>query len=135
MAILNSKKNKETSEAKPKATKKAVVKVEAKKTAIVASKPEIKVFSSNVILKPRVTEKAAMLSTEDRMVLVFEVSKSATKNSISDAVRGLYKVTPEKVAVLKVPAKKSFVRGRVSKGKTGRKAYVYLKKGDKVEVI
>jgi ribosomal protein L23 len=37
------------------------------------------------------------------------------------------------VAILKVPAKRSFVRGRITKGKTGRKAYVYLKKGDKIE--
>jgi ribosomal protein L23 len=80
-----------------------------------------------------VTEKGAFLSTEDRMVYVFEVSRFATKHDVAKSVAGLYKVVPEKVAILKVPAKRSFVRGRITKGKTGRKAYVYLKKGDKIE--
>ncbi|MES2087756.1 MAG: 50S ribosomal protein L23 [Patescibacteria group bacterium] len=132
MATLNSKKNIVT--AKPKAAKKSVAKTSTKSLAVVSAAPTM--ISTGVIVKPRVTEKASQLSGNgDRMVYVFEVTASANKQNIKAAIQALYKVVPEKVAVLRVPSKKSFVRGRVSKGKTGRKAYVYLKKGEKIEII
>lgn len=88
----------------------------------------------NVLLGPRITEKAA-LGADKSNVYVFQVSKIATKRSISNSVRESYKVTPVKVRVANIPAKKVFVRGKAGVKAGGRKAYVYLKKGDKIELI
>ncbi|KKW14712.1 MAG: 50S ribosomal protein L4 [Parcubacteria group bacterium GW2011_GWA2_50_10b] len=83
---------------------------------------------------PRITEKAA-LGADKSNVYVFEVAKGATKKSIADSVHQSYKVRPVKVRVAGIPARKVFVRGKMGVKKGGRKAYVYLKKGDKIEVI
>ncbi|MBI2475897.1 MAG: 50S ribosomal protein L23 [Candidatus Taylorbacteria bacterium] len=136
MGILNLKKNKVTSA--PEAVKEAP-KAARKLSVLPAPLPSPGLGAaltgavSGVLIRPRVTEKAGILSEKGRSVYVFEVSRAATKRAIAEAVRALYKVTPEKVAVLKIPPKKSFVRGRVSYGKTGRKAYVYLKAGGRIE--
>ncbi|HEY1037457.1 MAG TPA: 50S ribosomal protein L23 [Candidatus Paceibacterota bacterium] len=86
----------------------------------------------DVLKGPRITEKAALAS--ERNVYVFEVAKGATKSAISAAVKNLYKVTPAGVNIAKTPAKNVIVRGR--RGVKGGvvKAYVTLKKGDKIEL-
>ena len=88
----------------------------------------------NILLRPRITEKAA-LGTDKLNVYVFEVMPRATKKSISASVRDVYGVTPEKVRVTTMPSKQVFVRGKKGVKSGGKKAYVYLKKGDKIEVI
>ncbi|GEM_PF-1848125 len=139
MGILNLKRKKVTPapdapKEAPKAPRKLAVLPAVKSAPAVASVLPLAGIS-NVIIRPRVTEKAGILSEKGRTVAVFEVSRSATKRTIAEAVKALYKVVPEKVAVLKIPRKKSFVRGRISYGKTGRKAYVYLKPGDKIDIV
>ena len=71
----------------------------------------------------------------ERNVYTFEVSKSATKPTIARAVRDIYKVSPQKVNIVKLPGKKVLTKGK--RGTTARifKAYVYLKKGEKIESI
>jgi len=96
--------------------------------------PNLNLGPKNVLLRPRITEKAA-LSADKGGVYVFEVTKSATKKSISASVRDFYKVTPKKVRIATIPLKKVFVRGKRGVKKGGKKAYVYLKKGDKIEVM
>lgn len=88
----------------------------------------------NVLLKPRITEKAA-LAADKSNVYVFEVSKISTKKSISASVHEVYGVTPLKVCVTTMPSKKVIVRGKRGVKKGGKKAYVYLKKGDKIELM
>ncbi|MDO8729373.1 MAG: 50S ribosomal protein L23 [bacterium] len=88
----------------------------------------------NVLLRPRVTEKA-VLGADKFNVYVFEVVPSATKKSISVSVHDAYGVTPEKVRVATIPSKQVFVRGKKGVKKGGKKAYVYLKKGDKIELV
>ncbi len=133
MGFLNLRKNKSVSDTKTKAVKKLAV-LDATKSVAVLGSPLLS-RASNVLIRPRVTEKATILSERESRVVVFEVTKTATKKTIAEAVKALYKVTPKKIAVLPVPAKSGFVRGRVSKGHTYRKAYVFLKKGDKIEVV
>lgn len=89
---------------------------------------------TSVLLRPRVTEKAA-LQANAKNTYVFEVSKSATKKSVIASVRDLYKVTPIRVHLLAIPTKEVFRRGKKGVTGGGKKAYVYLKKGDKIEVI
>jgi large subunit ribosomal protein L23 len=87
-----------------------------------------------MLKNPRITEKATMHQSES--VYTFDVDMRATKRDIIAAVRAIYKVTPRKVAVVTVPSKtrrsmKTGMRG-VSKG--GRKAYVYLTKGETITI-
>jgi large subunit ribosomal protein L23 len=85
-----------------------------------------------IILRPRITEKAAVLS--EKNVYVFEVSKEATKPTIARAVKQVYKVSPVRVNIVKLPAKKVISKGKKGTTKSIQKAYVYLKKGDKIEI-
>lgn len=85
------------------------------------------------LIKPHVTEKAALSS--ESSIYVFEVSKDATKQAIKRAFVEKYKATPVKVSTVTIPAKNVFVRGKVGRKSGYKKAYIYLKKGEKVEVI
>ncbi len=77
--------------------------------------------------------KKANVLADSRNVHAFEISKSATKSQVSEAIKTFYKVTPTKVNVVRNPEKKIFVRGKVGKKQSVKKAYVFLKKGDKIE--
>ena len=87
---------------------------------------------SAVLLGPRITEKATYIS-EHASVYTFNISPDANKNTVSEAVSKLYKVHPEKVRIVTIPSKRVFVRGKRGVKSGGRKAYVYLKKGEKIE--
>lgn len=89
---------------------------------------------SSVLVRPRVTEKAALQANKDN-TYVFEVSRDATKKSVIASIRDLYKVTPIRVHLLAIPHKKVFRRGKSGVTGGGKKAYVHLKKGDKIEVM
>ena len=89
---------------------------------------------NNVLLRPRITEKAA-LGADKSNVYVFEVAKNATKKSISASVHDVYGVKPKKVHVAVIPSKQVFVRGKRGVKSGGKKAYVYLKAGDKIELM
>lgn len=93
----------------------------------------VRVFPS-VLLRPRITEKASQKAMDEN-VYVFEIPKSATKREVAKAVFDFYAVTPTKVAVVPVPRKSVFVRGKKGMTSGGKKAYVYLKKGDKIEFV
>ncbi|MBI2087000.1 MAG: 50S ribosomal protein L23 [Candidatus Zambryskibacteria bacterium] len=90
--------------------------------------------AKNVLLRPRITEKAA-LSADKNNTYVFEVASKATKSSIAASVRAAYKVIPVKVRVANIPDKAVFIRGKKGVKRGGKKAYVYLKKGDKIELL
>jgi large subunit ribosomal protein L23 len=94
----------------------------------------VNIKPNSVLLRPRVTEKAA-LQGEKMNVHAFEVTKDATKKSIVASIKDLYKVTPLSVRMVNIPKKNVFVRGKWGTKGGGKKAYVYLKKGDKIESI
>lgn len=83
-----------------------------------------------IILKPRVTEKAAILQEEG--IYTFDIAPSANKQEVKKEIKRLYKVTPTKVNIAKTEPKKVFTRGRWGKKGGVKKAYVFLKKGDKI---
>lgn len=89
----------------------------------------------NVLLRPRVTEKA--VAGSERRVYTFEVNQSATKYQIRDAVKAIYKVTPVKVNIVKKSPRQFMSRnkGRVIKQAGLKKAYVYLKDGDSINLV
>lgn len=88
----------------------------------------------NVLLRPRITEKA-VVGADKNGVYVFEVMPKATKPQIMASVKAAYKVTPVKVRTAQIAPKAVFVRGRHGVKQGGKKAYVYLKKGDKIELL
>lgn len=89
--------------------------------------------SASIIRRPRLTEKAANLSSLN--VYTFDVVQDATKHDVARAVLHLYKVSPVKVNVVNAKGKSVSLRTRRGTGVQNRmrKAYVYLKKGDTID--
>ena len=90
-------------------------------------------MNNNLIKNPRITEKASFAVEQN--VYTFDVSSSANKTEISKAIFALYKVKPVKVNVLAVPHKNVMSKGKWGTRGGGKKALVYLKKGDKIEFV
>jgi large subunit ribosomal protein L23 len=90
---------------------------------------------SSIIVSPRVTEKA--VRQNDKNVYTFVVARSATKHTVKDAITALFKVTPVKVNIVnKMPRQKmSMSKGRPVSEKGMKKAYVYLKEGDRISIV
>jgi len=89
---------------------------------------------THILLHARITEKATMEA--EKGVYTFDISDSATKNEVKEAVHALYKVTPRLVRILSVPKKvrRNMRTGKVGISRGGRKAYVYLKKGETITI-
>jgi large subunit ribosomal protein L23 len=87
----------------------------------------------HIIKNPRITEKASVAMESNSYI--FNVSDDANKTEIKKAIFALYKVHPTKVNVLPIPKKEIFSRGKKGVRGGGRKAVVYLKAGDKIEII
>ena len=103
-----------------------------------ATKKDKKVEDKNLALKnplikgARITEKAAL--GIDRGVYTFNVAKNATKSEIKKVIKALYKVDAVKVNIAKTSSEKVIVRGKKGLKQGSVKAYVYLKKGDKIDI-
>ena len=89
---------------------------------------------ANVLVRPRITEKAGYEASVNN-AYAFEIAPWATKDQVKKAVKEIYKVTPVKVNVAYLPAKQVVVRGKKGTKSAVKKAYVFLKKGDKIEFI
>ncbi len=94
----------------------------------------MKKHAGQTILSPRITEKGAFLSAHG--AYVFNVATSANKQEIGRAVTELYKVTPRKIAIVNTKGKVKVTRGtnRLGQAATEKKAYVYLKPGETIEI-
>ena len=94
------------------------------------------VISLAYSLKTRGNLKKAYYATE-KGVYVFEVKMDATKHDIRDAIKAKYNVTPKKINVTKQDPRRFFnrSRGRAVKERGLKKAYVYLKEGDTIELV
>lgn len=126
MAIFGTKKEKVV-----EAPKKVVAKSESTKTALTKKGVDL----SSVIRRPRITEKATY--SAEKGVYVFEVAVDASKIDVAKAVKHLFKVTPVKIHTVRMKPQKitKMLRGISGQSKGYKKAYVYLKKGDKIELI
>jgi large subunit ribosomal protein L23 len=89
---------------------------------------------SSVLLRPRITEKAGDKAMNHN-VYVFDVDPRTTKFHIKKAVQEMYKVSAMKIATVTIRPKTVVVRGKKGQTRGGKKAYVYLKKGDKIDFI
>lgn len=123
MAILDTFKKKKAPAKKTAVSKSAVVKQSV-------SRP---IAKEDVLVRPHITEKASV--SAERGVFVFEVSPRAGKHDIMTAVQATYGVTPVKVNIVRSPAKAVFAKGKSGMKSGYKKAMVYLKKGDTIEII
>lgn len=88
--------------------------------------------TSDILIKPHITEKAAVKS--EKSVYVFEINKSSTKKQVEKSFIELYKKNPIKINIVNIPQKKVIVRGKRGLRAGLKKAYVYLKNGEKIEI-
>ncbi len=97
----------------------------------VTKKDEVgEVKAKNLIIAPRVTEKASMQSTAN--AYTFVVADNATKLTLSKEIEKTYKVKPQAINISKLPGKVKFIRGKVGHTAPMKKAVVFLKKGDSI---
>lgn len=108
---------------------------ETKATKVAKVKKEGNVLGGrvNAIVRPHITEKAAILA--EKGTYVFEVAKNTNKIEIAKAISALYNVTPARVNIINLPDTRVFVRNRKGVKSGLRKALVTLKKGDKIEIL
>jgi large subunit ribosomal protein L23 len=88
---------------------------------------------ASIIIRPHITEKTGILSQIG--TYTFQVARDANKQSISKAIKELYKVNPVKISIIKVSAKNIFVRGKHGSVPGMKKAMVTVKKGDKIDFL
>jgi large subunit ribosomal protein L23 len=139
MAIFGAKKNTEKTEKTekvvktPKVSKKAEKKPATEVAVVEADKKVSNRDLSGVIRRPRITEKASFKAEQG--VYAFDVDVNANKRTIAAAVKEQYNVTPIKIAVITIPQKQVVIRNRKGVKGGGKKAYVYLKKGETIEFV
>lgn len=90
---------------------------------------------ASVLLKPRITEKG--MGMGEKNVYTFMVRRDATKYDVKDAIKELFKVTPVKVNIVNKSPRQFMSRskGRRLTEKGMKKAYVYLKQGDRIDLV
>ena len=86
----------------------------------------------DTILAPVITEKATLLSEQNKVV--FKVAGDATKPEIADAVENLFKVNVVKVNTINVKGKTKRFRGRVGQRSDVKKAIVTLAEGQSIDI-
>jgi len=84
----------------------------------------------SLILGPRITEKSAI--SAEKGVYTFNVASIANKNEVKKAINFVYGVNPVRVTITQIAKKTVTRRGVTSIKQGGKKAVVYLKKGDKI---
>ena len=91
--------------------------------------------AAEVLLRPRLTEKAVNMM--EKNVYVFDVSLRANKVMIKAAIKDVYNVDAEKIAITSIKPKKkrSPKTGKMGTKSGGKKAYIYLKKGDSISIM
>ncbi len=86
----------------------------------------------DIIIEPVISEKSTELS-EKQGKYVFKVDKRANKYQIKDAIEHIFNVKVVKVNTMNYDGKKKFVRGKVGKTASWKKAVVTLKEGQKID--
>ena len=91
-----------------------------------------KISSTDSIRQPIVTEKATILSEQNKTV--FKVHSGANKKSIKKNIEKLFKVNVLKVNIINTKTKKKIKQGKVSTKPGYKKAIITLKKGQSIDL-
>ena len=86
----------------------------------------------DVILAPVITEKATLLSEQNKVVV--RVAQDSTKDEIAAAIEELFKVKVTKVNTLNVKGKTKRFRGRPGRRSDVKKAIVTLAEGQSIDI-
>jgi large subunit ribosomal protein L23 len=95
-----------------------------------AAEPTVRHYDT--VLAPIITEKATLLSEQNKVV--FEVAADASKDEIAAAVEALFKVNVTKVNTLNVKGKTKRFRGIVGRRSDVKKAIVTLAEGQSIDI-
>ncbi|XRX43043.1 MAG: 50S ribosomal protein L23 [Buchnera aphidicola (Tetraneura sorini)] len=82
-----------------------------------------------VILSPLISEKSSFLSKKNNAI-VLKVSKKSKKSDIKDAVQNFLSVKVKEVNTLIVKGEFKKYKNKTTVGKSWKKAYVILEKGE-----
>lgn len=89
-------------------------------------------FAYQVLIRPIISEKAAILADEGQYT--FEVAWNANRSMVRDAIKRVYGKTPRKVNIITMKGKAKRFRRLTGKRNDWKKAVVILPKGEKLEV-
>jgi len=106
----------------------------AKKTAQKKTRREKRKDAGVVVLSPRITEKGTLAAEHN--AYVFNVLPHANKKEVARAIEEMFKVRPREVHIVRSAGKRKFTRGtsRFGHSAVQKKAYVYLKKGETIDI-
>ncbi len=91
-----------------------------------------KINALDSIIKPIITEKATVLSEQNKTV--FKVHQNANKKNIKKNIEKIFKVDVIKVNIVNLKAKVKMKQGRLSRKSGYKKAIVTLKKGQSIDL-
>ena len=91
-----------------------------------------KINSIDSIRQPIITEKATILSEQNKTV--FKVHEKANKKTIKKNIEKLFKVTVTKVNIINTKTKLKIKQGKISTKSGYKKAIVTLKKGQSIDL-
>jgi len=95
-----------------------------------AADPTVRHYDT--VLAPIITEKATLLSEQNKVV--FQVAADASKDEIAAAVEALFKVNVTKVNTLNVKGKTKRFRAIVGRRSDVKKAIVTLAEGQSIDI-
>ena len=129
MALFGKQKNTAKKPAPSQNAKKAATR------AVKGAAPSSGLSASEILLRPRITEKATL--GIERRVYVFEVDPRANKKEVARAVKEIFSVEPRKVNIVRMRPRPfvSRLRGRRGIRAGFKKAYVYLEKGASLDIM
>ncbi len=87
-----------------------------------------------VLKDPVITEKGTIIKEEGNKV-AFYVDVRANKKEIKEAIENIFGVKVDRVNTMKIPGKLRRMGRSEGKTSTRKKAYVTLKKGEKIEIF
>lgn len=116
----------------PKKLRTAKKSVETKSEKAVSSKKAGR-QAYRVLRRPLITEKSASLASEG--VYVFEVNPSCGKVEVKHAIKELYGILPRRVNVVAMGGKRVRFGRRHGVRHDWKKAFVFLKKGETIDVF
>jgi large subunit ribosomal protein L23 len=89
----------------------------------------------DIIKRPLLTEKSAVLSKDQKQSYVFEVKLDSTKEEVKEAVEAVFNVKVDSVNTVVVGGKVKRVGRTLGKRSTWKKAYVTLKEGHQINLV
>jgi len=91
-----------------------------------------KINHINSIRQPIITEKATILSEQNKTV--FKVHEGANKKNIKKNIEKLFKVNVIKVNIINTKTKRKIKQGKLSSKPGYKKAIITLKKGQSIDL-